>query len=47
MVEEPTNLIILKNMKVKIVIYGVETDAFSNVLTILSIKTLVYNISNS
>ena len=41
MVEEPTNLIKSKNMKVKIVIYRVETDAFSNVLTIISTKTLV------
>ena len=38
--EEPMNLIILKNKMEKIVIYPVEKDAFSNVLTIFSIKTL-------
>ena len=31
MVEEPTNLVISKNMKVEDVIYRGETDAFSNV----------------
>ena len=36
-----TNSIIFKNMKVKIVIYLVEMDAFSNVLIISSTKTLV------
>ena len=47
MVEEPMNLIISKNIMVKIVIYRMETDAFSNVSTIFSTKILTKNISNS
>ena len=46
MVGEPTNLIIFWNIKVKTVIYLVETDAFSNVSTIFSKKTLAQNILN-
>ena len=42
-----TNSIIFWNMKVKFVRYQVETDAFSNVLTIFSIKSLAQNILNS
>ena len=40
MVEELTNLIISRNIKVKDVIYLVETDAFSNVSTLFSTKIL-------
>ena len=36
-----------KNTKVKTVVYVVEMDAFSNVLTIFSTKTSACNISNS
>ena len=45
--EELMNFIIFQNMKVKTVISLVETDAFSNVLTISSTKNLAMNISNS
>ena len=45
--EEPMNLLPFKNTKVKTVIYLVEMDVFSNVLTIFSTKTSACNISNS
>ena len=45
--EDLSILIKYWNMKVKIVIYQKETDAFSNVITVFSRKVLACSISNS
>ena len=46
-VEEPMNLMFFWFMRVKTVKYQVETDAFSNALTMLSRKILAWSVSNT
>jgi len=42
-----TNLILFWNLRVTTALYLVETDVFSNALTLFSKKTLAWSISNS